>query len=343
MRRLPKKWANYRRRYHWLRLKEKLPMGPLYINVEATNACNLKCTTCSRDGTRKLGFMDMELFRKIIDQAVESDVYEASLFLAGESLLHKQLPEMVEYTVSRGIESWLVTNGVLLTRDKSQALLDAGLENIWISLDGDCKEDYEALRVGADYEEVVQNVVDLLTLKKQRGTDKPDVRIHMIKTLDNPHQEVREDFAAIFRDLPLNGIFARNPHDWRGEKEGINMASRGTNYYPCNALWSAMSIAWDGQVVGCSADLNGTQIFGDINHQTIMEIWNCEDMARHRRLLREKRYKELPLCAECHGLWFEGNPKLHVLSLLPPFEQIKPLIRRFYDPKKISRKKTFTE
>lgn len=340
MRRIPKRLANYRRRYHWLRLKDRPPNGPLYINVEATNACNLDCTTCSRDGSRKKGFMDMRLFRSIIDQAPASGVYEVSLFLAGESLLHKELPEMVAYTVSKGLESWLVTNGTLLTKEKSRELLAPGIDNIWVSLDGDTKEDYEALRPGADFDEVVQNVLDLLILKKERGSDKPDVRIHMLKSRDNPRQDVREEFAALFADLPINGIFARNPHNWRGEKDDIDTGTRGDRYYPCEALWSAMSIAWDGRVLGCSADLNGTQVFGDVREQSITEIWNSEEMVRHRRLLREKRYDELPLCAECHGLWYESNPRLHVLSLLPPFEQIKPLVKRFYDPGKRAAKRS---
>jgi MoaA/NifB/PqqE/SkfB family radical SAM enzyme len=334
MKRIPKRLANYRRRYHWLRLKDKPPNGPLYINVEATNACNLRCTMCSRDGSRKSGFMNLDLFRRIIDQAPQAGVYEVSLFLAGESLLHKDLPYMVEYTVDHGLESWLVTNGTLLTKEKSQQLLDAGLDNIWISLDGDTKEDYESLRPGADFDEVVQNLVDLLTLKREKGDGKPDVRIHMLKTRDNPHQEVRQEFLDIFKGLPLDKVVSRNPHDWRGEKQGIDIGDGGNLYYPCEALWSAMSIAWDGRVLGCSADLNGNHVFGDLNHQSIMEVWNCEDMVRHRRLLREGRYRELPLCAECHSLWYEGNPRLHVLSLLPPFEQIKPWVRRVYDPGK---------
>lgn len=334
MRRLSKKWANYRRRYHWLRRTEVLPTGPLYINVEPTNACNLRCYTCSSDGSRKRGFMDLDLFRNIIDQAPESGVYEAALFLAGEPLLHKDLPYMVEYVVSRGLESWLVTNGCLLTREKSEALLDAGIENMWISFDGDNKEDYEAMRIGAVYEEVIDNVVTFLKLKKQRGLDKPDISIQMLKLRDNLHQEVRSDFKAIFKDLPLNGIFARNPHDWRGEKAAIEKQALGKNYFPCQVFWSAMSIAWDGRVVGCSADLNGQFIMGDLRKQSIMEVWNGEEMVRHRRLLKQKRYQELPLCADCHALWYKKSPELHVLSQLPPFEQMKKVIRRVYHPGK---------
>ncbi len=310
-----------------------MPTGPLYINVEPTNACNLKCYTCSLDGTRKRGFMDLDLFRKIIDQATESGVYEVALFLAGEPLLHKDLPYMVEYVVSRGLESWLVTNGTLLTREKAEALLDAGLDNMWVSFDGDNKEDYEKMRVGAVYEEVIENIRTFLKLKKERGMAKPVISLQMLKLLENPNQEIDPGFIAQFSGLPLDGIFARNPHDWRGEKNGLRQTERGGVYFPCQVFWSALSIAWDGCVLGCSADLNGGTILGDVNDQSIMEIWNGEKLRQYRRLLKEKRYKELPLCAECHANWYSGHPRLYVLSTLPPFEQVKPLFRKIF-PKK---------
>lgn len=333
MSRLSKKWANYRCNYHWLRLSERTPTGPLYINIEPTNACNLKCYTCSINGTRKRGFMDLDLYRKIIDQAPRSGVYEVGLFLAGEPLLHKDLPYMVEYAGSKGLESWVVTNGTLLTREKSEALLDAGVDGMWVSFDGDNKEDYEKMRVGANYKEVVENIKTFLRLKKERGMTKPVISIQMLKLKDNPNQEIDPAFIAQFDGLPLDGIFARNPHDWRGEKNIIEHERKGNSYYPCQVFWTALSIAWDGRVLGCSADLNGTQVFGDLNRQSIMEVWNSEGVRNHRRLLRERRFRELSLCAECHANWFGGHPRLFVLSTIPPFKQVKPLVRKV-SPKK---------
>jgi len=277
--------------------------------------------------------MDMDLFRKIIDQAEDSDVYEVALFLGGEPLLHKELPTMIEYVVSKGLESWLVTNACLLTKEKGEALLDAGLQNMWISFDGDNKEDYEAMRVGANFDEVLENVITFLELKKTKGLSTPVVSIQMLKLLENPNQEVSKEFAQLFEGLPLDGIFARNPHDWRGEKNGIQQDLWGDRYFPCQVFWSALSIAWDGRVVGCSADLNGKTILGDLRRQTIMEVWNGEEVVRHRRLLKQKRYSELPLCAKCHANWSKGHPRLHVLSQLPPFEQLRSAARRVYRPR----------
>jgi MoaA/NifB/PqqE/SkfB family radical SAM enzyme len=218
-------------------------------------------------------------------------------------------------------------------------LLDSGLDFLGVSIDGDNKEEYESIRIGADFDEVVSNIRTFLEMKKERGQAKPYVSFQMIKLRDNPRQFIDPEFIASFDGLPVDEFSFRNPHDWRGEKQGEIAVSKGEKYYPCQVFWSAMSIAWDGRAVGCSADLNGCQIFGDLNQQTIMEVWNGEEMRRHRRLLKEKRYEELPLCADCHGLWYNGKDlRLSLLSQLPPFEQLRAGLYRL-NPKKWRKEK----
>lgn len=267
--------------------------------------------------------MDLDLFRKIIDMAPKSGVYEVALFLGGEPLLHKDLPYMIKYVEDKGLEARVYTNACLLTREKAQQILDAGLTFMGVSIDGDNKEEYESMRIGANFDEVMDNLISFLKLKKERGLAKPYVSLQMIKLLENPNQDISPQFKARFEGLPIDEFSVRNPHNWRGEKDGIKQEERGRVYYPCQVFWSAMSIAWDGRVVGCSADLNGKFILGDLNQQTIMEVWNGEEYRRHRRLLKEKRYNELGLCAQCHALWHEKNQRLSLLTQLPPLEQIR--------------------
>lgn len=327
-----KKLADYRHWYHFLRRSESIPGGPLYLNVEPTNACNLKCSICSTDGSRRRGFMDLSLFKKVVDEARESGVQKIALFLAGEPLLHKDIAEMVAYVVDHGLEARIRTNATLLTREKSEALLDAGLDFLGVSFDGDNKEDYESIRVGADYDQVLENVRGFLRLKKEKGLRKPFVSLQMIKLVDNPHQQIDPAFIEQFAGLPIDEFSPINPHNWRGEKNDVEQRERGRNYYPCQFLWSALSITWDGRVV-CCADLNGRYALGDLKTQSFSEIWNAESVRHHRQLLRQGRFSELPLCAQCHAVWYYGNPRLFILSHLPPFEQLKNSYRRIHRPR----------
>jgi MoaA/NifB/PqqE/SkfB family radical SAM enzyme len=336
MGRLPKRWVEYQRWYNFLRRKETTSTGPIYLNIEPTNACNLNCRVCSNDGSRKRGMMNLGLFRDIIDQASQSGVRKVALFLGGEPLLHKDLPEMVKYLDYRGLESRIRTNATLLTPEKSEELLDAGLDFLGISFDGDNKKDYEAMREGAEYQQVLNNVFNFLELKKKRGLKKPFVSLQMIKLVDNPRQKVDSGFISQFEGLPLDEISPINPHNWRGEKNDVKQRKRGRYYFPCQFLWAAMSITWDGKSV-CCTDLNGRYPLGDINNSSLMELWNGEQVVHHRRLLIEKRYSELELCKECHALWYSTYPRLFILANLPPFEQVKNGYRQLF-----SRRREYT-
>jgi radical SAM protein with 4Fe4S-binding SPASM domain len=330
-----KKLSDYRHWYHYLRRSQTIPGGPQYINVEPTNACNLKCVICStsNNGSRKRGFMSLDLFRQVVGEAKSAGVQKIALFLAGEPLLHKDLPYMVAHVVSNGMEARIRTNATLLTAEKSEALLDAGVDFLGISFDGDNKKDYESIRVGADYDQVLENIFTFLRLKKKKGLEKPFVSLQMIKLVDNPRQQIDPAFVEQFAGLPIDEFSPINPHNWRGERNDIEQRQRGRHYYPCQFLWSALSVAWDGRVV-CCADLNGRHALGDLGKQSLAEVWNGEEVRRHRSLLKSGRNKELPLCSECHAVWYYGNPRLFILSHLPPFEQMKNGYRRIYQPRK---------
>ncbi len=319
---ISKKWASYRRHYHWFRLNEKTPNGPLFIKVEPTNVTNLERPAGLKESTRPEGFMDMSLFRKIIDQAPGAGVREVTLFLDGEPLLHESISEMVKYVVSKSLEAWLVTNGSLLDEEKGKQLLDAGLDKMWIRMESDFREDYKKQGKEELFDTIVENVSNLLRLRAARNMRKPEVTVQILKTQQHPGERIDPGFIARFDGLGVDEFFMGNPHYWR-EDTGFDPKYSDKGYYPCIFFWSAISIVWDGRVVGCSADLNANYILGDLNRESIMEVWNGAEMRRYRRLLKENRYEELDLCARCRGLWLMKHPKLSVLSELPVFEQMK--------------------
>ncbi|MBJ7900916.1 MAG: radical SAM protein [Cyanobacteria bacterium RI_101] len=127
-------------------LGELLPLDtPLSLMVDPSNACNFKCVFCpTGDPTllaqvdRPKGVMDMQLFRKLIDELAlfPRPVQVLHLYKDGEPLSNKRLPEMVAYAKSsdrvKRVET--TTNGSLLTPERSDALVRAGLDGIRISV-----------------------------------------------------------------------------------------------------------------------------------------------------------------------------------------------------------------
>ena len=173
--------------WHYKRGSQKLPYGPLRLWLEPTSFCNLKCPMCtSKDIPEdKIGYMDWDLYRKIIDEA-KGFVYDINLFMGGESLFHKRLPEMIAYAKANGIRTRLSTNATVLTKEQREEPLDAGLDFIIFSFDGYEKEIYEKIRVNANFEKTLGNIRAFLEEKKERGTGKPYVMFQVIEFADNP-------------------------------------------------------------------------------------------------------------------------------------------------------------
>ena len=138
-------------------LKEVIPLEmPFSVYIYPTNYCNFHCSYCAHslgaDGFRKAyGFapenMTMDTYRKAIDQLSEfpGRLKTLSLTGQGEPLLHPELPEMIAYARHRQVSERIefMSNGALLREGLSQALVDAGLDCIRISLQGLSAEKYE--------------------------------------------------------------------------------------------------------------------------------------------------------------------------------------------------------
>ena len=120
--------------------------SPTMVNIEPTNKCNLKCIMCPRDKMeRSLGVMDLETFKRVIDQCVETGVTHITLNGYGEPFIAKQIFEMITYTMQSSLNLKINTNGHYLNPKNIDKLLDNPPSHLSISLDGATKETYEKI------------------------------------------------------------------------------------------------------------------------------------------------------------------------------------------------------
>jgi MoaA/NifB/PqqE/SkfB family radical SAM enzyme len=148
---------------------------PVCLYLETTNRCNLLCTTCPRTYAELEPPADMswELFTSIVDQVPEAR--RAVLHGVGEPMLVKNLPRMVRYLKDRGIYVLFNTNGTLLNDRNGRALIDAGLDELRVSLDASTRESYLAVR-GKDYfDRILRNVRTFRRLQEREGFENPRV------------------------------------------------------------------------------------------------------------------------------------------------------------------------
>lgn len=155
--------------------RERTPQGPVCLYLETTNRCNLLCTTCPRTYAELEPPADMswELFTSIVDQV--PDVRRAVLHGVGEPMLVKDLPRMVAYLKRRGTYVLFNTNGTVLTERRGRALIDAGLDELRVSLDAASAESYVAIRGRNYYGRILRNVRAFRELQEREGHTKPRV------------------------------------------------------------------------------------------------------------------------------------------------------------------------
>ena len=108
---------------------------------EMTLRCNLSCRHCGSDCRADAAVADMPLadFLKVLDEEITPHVRPSDLlivFSGGEVLVRSDLEEAGRAVTERGYAWGMVTNGMLLTRERLASLLDAGLRSISVSLDG---------------------------------------------------------------------------------------------------------------------------------------------------------------------------------------------------------------
>ena len=149
--------------------------APVCLYLEVTNRCNLLCTTCPRTYVELEPPADMawELFTSIVDQS--PGLQRAVLHGVGEPMLVKALPAMVRYLKERGVYVLFNTNGTLLTERNGRALIEAGLDELRVSLDASNPSSYLAVRGKNYFARILHNVRRFREIQEREGHVLPKV------------------------------------------------------------------------------------------------------------------------------------------------------------------------
>jgi MoaA/NifB/PqqE/SkfB family radical SAM enzyme len=103
----------------------------------------------------------------------------------GEPLLHPKIIEWVEKAKQKGAKAELITNATLLDKKISQGLIDAGLDILWVSIDGAAPESFNDVRLGAQLSEVIRNVRQFKGLRHGGHHPRPQIGVAFVAMKDN--------------------------------------------------------------------------------------------------------------------------------------------------------------
>ena len=295
---------------------------PFIIFIDPADICNFQCKFCptgDRDLMKKTpgrnyGTMDLELFKKIVDDICEFEkpIKVLRLYKDGEPLLNKNFPEMIKYarekTCAQRIDT--TTNASLLTPELTDKIIDAGgLDRINISIEGvNSKQYLKFSKYKIKFTKLVENIRYFYNKKKNCEM--------IIKTNgDLLSENDKKRFYEIFGDI-ADGVFIEHIMScWPGfEMESVE-ANKECGIYGqeikevmvCPYVFYSFSINSNGSASACFLDWSRKLLIGDIKTQKIRDIWFGKEMLNFQKMFLKKKRKEHRICTGC-GQLSHGYP-----------------------------------
>jgi len=312
------------------------PPIPLNIDIELASLCNLRCPFCfisdgsfenmiaapADDGKSRRRLMPKEMAFKIIDQAAEIGVPALKFNWRGESTLHPDYSEILQYASqkalfkdgsTRNIEyksigAWnksspdeigpsfldLLVNTNANCPDRAIDGLMATTKCM-VSLDSMNPTTYNVMRRGGDLSRACEVITELVKSKH------PNLWIRRVLTKENENEDFFGQVRKAWGDsvkISEHYCFDRNKASSHETVSCEHDEFKNRTY--CGYPSQRIIITSAGYVYPCCIDLHETMRVGDFNKQTIMEIWNGESMQTLRKDLRENNYIS-EACIKCES------------------------------------------
>ena len=192
-----------------------------YIGLCAV--CNIRCPYCPRQNFPDEvdnGLMSFEEFKKIIEYLNYAEI--VFLFGIGEPFLHPQFFDFVREAKKTGIRTSTNTHGMSLNAENREKIIETGLDEISISFDGADEKVFNFLRAGADFKTVVGNIAALQSLKKERGSQAPELQFATVISRHNVRQ--MPDLVQLARKLGIKKIVFTNLITLHEENAEVSVA-----------------------------------------------------------------------------------------------------------------------
>jgi len=309
---------------------------PTHLQIEPSTHCNLRCAFCpvTTGLDRPTGYMDLDMFKKIIDE-VGDYVFLILLWDWGEPFLNPSVYDMISYAKKRGIKIVSSTNGHLFAKgDHAEKLIHSGIDSIIFAMDGITQETYERYRVKGDVHTVIKGIKRAVKAKSMLNSKTPLINLRFLPMKHNEHEiPLLRDFAGSL-GVDVLTLKTLNPYHGgecdSGNVNGNEFVPESRVYKrfeynlkdhlrirrkrnPCKALWNNPIIHWNGKVSPCTFDPHDHYVAGDLNTETLKDIWSGDHYRKLRRQFRED-YKRIDLCSECTYAFEGGSLSTEIIA-----------------------------
>ncbi|MRR56881.1 MAG: radical SAM protein [Deltaproteobacteria bacterium] len=294
------------------------------VRYEVTDKCNATCIMCPRDKHehgREHGIMNQQAYERSLDEVVELGAKKIVLTGFGEPTLDKKLEQKIAYAKSKGLLTYIITNGSTLSTKRARSLIESGLDEMRVSFYGMRRETYNAVMQGLDFDRALEGLLGFLELRKQLGSP---IRVQ-ISYLEMEENKADTEYFQEFWEPKVDALEIWRPHNWSDGREyrDTNVAEelRNTCGRPENG---PLQIQWNGEVIPCCYDYNNAIVLGNAFQQPVLEIMNGPKYRLLRLAHRAKKFAIFPFCNQCDQLVPHADALMYTnRHNLPPEEAVK--------------------
>jgi radical SAM protein with 4Fe4S-binding SPASM domain len=235
------------------------------------------------------------------------------LYFQGEPFIHKDFIEMIRMAHDRHIYTITSTNGHYLTPRKAEEVVRSGLDRILISIDGSTQDVYEQYRIGGNLEKVIEGTKNLVEAKQRLKSPHPEIVFQMLVVRPNELQISEVEKLATSLGVDQLVLKTAQVYDFENGNSLIPTIEKYARYKQmpngkwkikselknqCWKMWHSAVSTWDGQMIPCCFDKDAKYAMGNLQKETISEIWNNEKYKDFRSKILKSR-SEIDICKNC--------------------------------------------
>ncbi|MCL5773148.1 MAG: radical SAM protein [Firmicutes bacterium] len=263
--------------------------------IELTNKCNLRCLQCNYKGgsgenyERNTGLMPVDFFKKALDQLIELGCESILCNADGEATLHPNFLDCLEYASSKKLQIHFNTNGNLWNKNFIEGFLSFYKGSVIFSLDG-FKESHARIRVGSNYDRVVNNLELLLKMKGRDGFTNPAVGVAFCN-YDQEPEEIEKFVEYWLPKVDVVSLCQVYDSDTKVISRKLNEIDPAKmQRVICRIPWENVEIGWNGDVIPCSSYIVTPEgIIGNLHQHSLKEIWEGDKLRAFR--VKHRNYK----------------------------------------------------
>lgn len=304
------KYIDYRQKWVEAAKRKELTDFPLYLQIEHTGKCNLRCASCLQGNaflrenySKNFKPLELDLYKKILAEAAKYDCPSIAFHNNDEPLLLKDLEERIKMAKKAGfVDLIMTTNANLLTEERAKKLLNSGITKINFSVDAATEKDYKLVRPGGDFKTVVKNIEYFMALRKKMGLKLPITRATcVLSRLTVKNMAIFRKFWSKRADM----VEFQNFQAIKGYTESLRPSgAKIDKTFECQLPWQQLVVRANGDILPCCSFYGTALVAGNIKKDSLYDVWHSPKVENIRKELLKNNFAFSPVCQKCSETFY---------------------------------------